>query len=304
MRNFSKFILSALLLFIAYSSINAQVSINEDGSAPDDDAMLDIKSTTKGLLPPRMSSEEMNAITSPPAGLMVYNTTINSICFYDGSSWKSLYDKDGESCGTINYDGQTYQTVIIGTQCWMAENLNIGSRIDGSEEQTDNGDIEKYCYDDEPDSCDNYGGLYQWDEMMQYVTDTATQGICPAGWHIPTDHEWKILEGTVDSLYGVGDPEWNGIGYRGYDAGYNLKSQNGWYSGGNGSDVYRFTALPGGLRYPDGSFYYLGMIGYWWSSTEHSSSNAWYRKVHYNHDDVTRVYVNKEYGFSVRCLKD
>jgi len=84
-------------------------------------------------------------------------------------------------------DGKTYNTVLIGTQCWMRENLNIGTRIDGSQNQTDNGTIEKYCYDDLESNCDIYGGLYQWDEAMQYVTTQGVQGICPAGWHLPTD---------------------------------------------------------------------------------------------------------------------
>jgi len=93
--------------------------------------------------------------------------------------------------------------VMIGEQCWMAENLNIGEMIDGSQSMTENGIIEKYCYDNDPENCETYGGLYQWDEMMEYVTDTAVQGICPAGWHLHTDHEWKVLEGTVDSQYPV-----------------------------------------------------------------------------------------------------
>ena len=74
---------------------------------------------------------------------------------------------------------------------------------------TDNGTMEKYCYNNEPDSCTKYGGLYQWDEMMQYTTQQGVQGICPPGWHLPTDEEWKVLEGAVDSQYGIGDPEWD-----------------------------------------------------------------------------------------------
>ncbi|MCK5838660.1 MAG: hypothetical protein KAG99_02370, partial [Bacteroidales bacterium] len=85
------------------------------------------------------------------------------------------------------YEGQTYSIVAIGTQCWMAENLNVGTRIDGVDEQTDNPTLEKYCYNDLESNCDIYGGLYQWNEMMQYVTTEGAQGICPSGWHIPTD---------------------------------------------------------------------------------------------------------------------
>ena len=127
-------------------------------------------------------------------------------------------------CGellTDSRDGQQYETVLIGTQCWMAENLNIGTRIDGVNDPSDNGNIEKYCYDDDPANCETYGGLYQWNEMMEYVTIERVQGICPEGWYIPTDDDWKILEGTVDSYFAVGDPIWDQGGWRGFDAGKN-----------------------------------------------------------------------------------
>ncbi|MFP4471865.1 MAG: FISUMP domain-containing protein, partial [Bacteroidales bacterium] len=137
-----------------------------------------------------------------------------------------IEDPGGFNCGDPLIDvrdGQSYATVQIGDQCWMAENLNLGERIDGSEEMADNGIIEKYCYDDDPANCETYGGLYQWNEMMQYNT-AGSQGICPEGWSVPTDEEWKTLEGTVDSQYPVGDPIWDNTDFRGFDVGLNLKS--------------------------------------------------------------------------------
>ena len=98
------------------------------------------------------------------------------------------------TCGNSFTDprnGQAYNTVQIGDQCWMAENLNIGYMINGTEEMTDNGVIEKYCYDDNPANCDEYGGFYQWNEMIQYMSATGLQGICPEGWRIPSDDEWE-----------------------------------------------------------------------------------------------------------------
>jgi len=90
------------------------------------------------------------------------------------------------TCGSpVLYGGETYQTILIGSQCWFQENLNVGTRINGSSNQTDNGEIEKYCYNNLDANCVTYGGLYQWDEAMQYVTTAGTQGICPDGWHIP-----------------------------------------------------------------------------------------------------------------------
>ena len=181
------------------------------------------------------------------------------------------------TCGnpfTDQRDGQAYNTVQIGDQCWMAENLNIGYMINGTEEMTDNGVIEKYCYDDNPANCDEYGGFYQWNEMIQYMSATGLQGICPEGWRIPSDDEWKILEGTVDSQYPVGDPIWNNMGWRGFDAGLNLKSTNGWYNNGNGTDLFGFTSLPAGCRNYNGSFSYINNRTRFWTSTEHFSISS------------------------------
>ena len=200
-------------------------------------------------------------------------------------------------------DSQSYETVQIGDQCWMAENLNVGTRIDGSQAQADNSTIEKYCYDNNESNCDTYGGLYQWNEMMQYTTQDSVQGICPDGWHIPSDEEWKVLEGTVDTQYPVGDPEWDGYGYRGYDAGKRLKSTTGWTTN-TGTDAFGFTALPGGSHDFSGSFSNLGDEGYWWSATEDASTSAWIRGLHYYHDDIPRGHFSKDNGRSVRCLKD
>lgn len=186
----------------------------------------------------------------------------------------------------------------------MAENLNIGTMISGTSNPSDNGIIEKYCYDNNTNNCDTYGGLYQWDEMMQYTITQGVQGICPPDWHLPTDEEWKQLEGEADSQYGYPDPVWNNNGYRGVDAGLNLKSTSGWSSGGNGSDLYGFTGLPGGSRNTNGNFNSLGDIGYFWSSKYLYSTYAWSRVLHYDHDDVGRIVYIRECGLSVRCLKD
>ena len=210
------------------------------------------------------------------------------------------------NCGdpfTDPRDEQTYETVQIGDQCWMAENLNIGSMINAIQEMTDNGVIEKYCYNNDPANCEIYGGLYQWNEIMEYSTIPGVQGICPAGWHLPTDDEWKILEGTVDSQYPVGDPIWNTWQWRGFDAGKNLKSTTGWYQN-TGTDAFGFTALPTGAR-TGGSFQDLGFGGYFWSSSQTSTADyALCRGLGYNIDEVSRNDINKSNGFSSRCLQD
>jgi uncharacterized protein (TIGR02145 family) len=190
----------------------------------------------------------------------------------------------------------------------MAENLNVGTMKYGYESQTNNGQIEKYCYNNDMDSCTTYGGLYQWDEMMQYTYDTAVQGICPKNWHIPTDHEWKILEGTVDSYYGVGDPIWNNVEWRGSDVGGNLKETgtSHWNEPNAGAtNSSGFTALPGGYRSTGNTFYNQGHDGLYWTSSQYNESYAYGRLIIYYDDRVARYYdYIKEYGFSVRCVQD
>ena len=214
---------------------------------------------------------------------------------------------NGEPCPgipTVTYEGQVYNTVLIGSQCWLKENLNVGTMVNGSQNQQNNSTIEKYCYGNVPAKCVTYGGLYQWDEMMQYTTTQGVQGICPPGWHLPTDEEWKILEGTVDSQYPVGDPEWDDTGWRGYDAGLKLRSESGWNMGGNGTDEFGFTALPGGSHGSGGSFFSLSYSGLLWSSTEYSGTLAWHRYLGYGFDQVYRERPYKTDGRSVRCLKN
>ena len=205
---------------------------------------------------------------------------------------------------TVEYEGQVYNTIQIFSQCWLKENLNVGTMIDGTMEQSDNGTIEKYCYNNEPDSCTKYGGLYQWNEMMQYTMQQGVQGICPPGWYLPTDEEWKVLEGAVDSQYGIGDNTWDDDGYRGFDAGTILKTTSGWYDNGNGTDLFGFSGLPGGYRFSDGYFGSVGLYGGWWTSSEGSDGNAVYRGLNYGFPGVYRYDDYEEGGFSVRCLRD
>jgi uncharacterized protein (TIGR02145 family) len=198
-------------------------------------------------------------------------------------------------------DGQSYETVKIGSQCWMAENLNIGTRIDGGNNQTNNGIIEKYCYNDSEAQCDVYGGLYQWNEMMANSTTPGEQGICPAGWHIPTDDEWCILEQELDLTISCSSTNWRGV-----DGGGKLKEAGTthWLTPNTGAtNSSGFTALPGGSRGSSGSFSLLTNYGYWWSSSQ-ASSNAWYRSLFYGSAQVRRHTNAKTWGYSVRCLKD
>jgi uncharacterized protein (TIGR02145 family) len=205
--------------------------------------------------------------------------------------------KDDEtfSCGDTfidSRDGQNYNTVLIGDQCWMAENLNIGTMINGTNDMTDDGVIEKYCYDNDSANCNEYGGLYQWNEMMEYDTTAGVQGICPSGCHLPTMGEWTTLTDFLggkdiagEKMKEVGTTHW--------------QSPNKYASNKSG-----FTAPSGGYRDFNGGFYHLPFYIFYWSSSERDTSNAWCRGLGYDHAGVSRPDNGKNRGFSVRCLKD
>jgi uncharacterized protein (TIGR02145 family) len=205
---------------------------------------------------------------------------------------------------TINYEGQVYNTVQIYSQCWMKENLNAGIMIPDNETMENNGVIEKYCYGNNQDNCSIYGGLYRWDELMQYETAEGMQGICPAGWHIPTDADWKVLEGFADSYYGADDPVWDILGWRGFDCGKNLKSLTGWFNGQNGTDLFGFTSLPGGYWSVEMGFVDLFQTTYYWSSTKYDQINPIIRGLFYYGPDMYRGYNVAPAAYMVRCLKD
>ena len=229
------------------------------------------------------------------------NTSGLTLTSPDGSQYELKVDDDGvlttekvsSTCGDILVDardGQEYPTVQIGNKCWMAKNLNIGERIDGIEDMTNNDTIEKYCYNDNPTNCDTYGGLYQWAEIMIYALLAGTKGICPpeGGWHLPSDAEWCMLEQAVDPTLNC-----NTIFWRGTEGGRKLKED-----GTSG-----FDALLSGIRITDGTYRNIGNYSYFWTSTM-QTDNAWRRTFEVHHDDINRGYVNTKYGFSVRCVKD
>jgi uncharacterized protein (TIGR02145 family)/uncharacterized repeat protein (TIGR02543 family) len=178
-------------------------------------------------------------------------------------------------------DGNRYNGIAIGSQIWMAENLNYNA--DGSA-----------CYENSPDSCEKYGRLYNWKTAMGGASSSddvpsGVQGVCPAGWHLPSRAEWDTLINFVGGES---------------TAGGKLKSVRGWYYNGNGTDNYGFTALPGGNGSSDGYFYSAGNYGIWWSATEINAYDAWSRYVRYLYEGVDRYRNDKPYLYSVRCVQD
>lgn len=179
-------------------------------------------------------------------------------------------------------DGKTYNTVQIGDQRWMAENLNYNSE-------------NSWCYENSNSNCQKYGRLYTWQAALK---------ACPKGWHLPSYKEWMILVGKVDRKFDVEDHEWDDSPSPGFDAGKKLKSQIGWVSEGNGTDEYAFSALPGGSRTYDGGYDRLEKYAYFWSSTEFNRYDAWGLGLHFVDVRVNRYTGDKARGFSVRCVKD
>jgi uncharacterized protein (TIGR02145 family) len=191
-------------------------------------------------------------------------------------------------------EGNTYKTVTIGTQTWMAENLRVARYKNGTTillvtENTawDNLTTPGYCWynNDEATNKATYGALYNW-----YTVSTGN--LCPAGWHVPTDAEWTTL-----TTYLNGESV----------AGGKLKETGTahWASPNTGAtNETGFTALPGGDRDGNGAYNGIGSYGYWWGSTEYSTTNAWLRDMSYNYSGVYRNTNTKQFGFSVRCLRD
>jgi uncharacterized protein (TIGR02145 family) len=171
---------------------------------------------------------------------------------------------------TDTRDNKTYKTVKIGEQIWMAENLNY--EVEGSE-----------CYENKPANCKKYGRIYNWN---------TARNACPSSWHLPNDAEWQTL-----------------VDFAGGDiAGKKLKAKSGWKDDEgkivNGTDAYSFSALPGGLGYSTGSYQFVGIRGFWWSSSEYDASYAYFWGMTRLFTYVNRGYSGKRIEYSVRCLKD
>jgi uncharacterized protein (TIGR02145 family) len=217
---------------------------------------------------------------------------------------QNLFSQQNYSGTVTDISANVYPTIIIGKYIWIAENLKTNKFNDGTEISKIEGntlwsglDFPAYCwYNDNPNNSIPFGALYNW-----FAINSGK--LCPIGWRVPSDLEWKYLEGYSDSLYKVGNPIWDKSGLRGINAGKKLKSRSGWRFGGNGTNNFGFSALPGGERLM-GFHNTISSSGFWWTSTEADSSNAWYRCIIYSLDEISRDIHPKRMGFSVRCIKD
>jgi len=245
---------------------------------------------------PLMTEAERLAVENPAEGMIIFNTTSNCLNVHRNGSWFEVGLTEITrpwQCGmpfTDERDGQTYNTVRIGNLCWMAENLNLGQAVSFSQGQLDNGIIEKYYYENNSAYGEQYGALYTWDEAMNYTTLKGSQGICPPGWHIPTDTEWQEMEISL----GMSESEAvKSNTWRGTDQGTQL--------GPGGSSGY--NALYSGRSVPGFGFTGLTSYEYIWTSNEFNEL-AWRRCLDQASPKVGRYNTfPKTYGMSVRCVR-
>jgi uncharacterized protein (TIGR02145 family) len=191
----------------------------------------------------------------------------------------------------IDKDGNTYKTVTIGKQIWMAENLNVEHYRNGDaipqvqdKEEWDALTTGAWCYyDNNSGNGTTYGKLYNW-----YAVNDP-RGLTPDGWHVPTNDEWTKLTSFLGGVE---------------VAGHEMKTTSGWDENGNGTNSSGFTAIPGGYRNHEGYFINIGRNALFWTSTEFNSTNVWFRNVIGSIPDVYAPNYAKDFGLSVRCIKD
>ncbi|NTW31939.1 MAG: hypothetical protein HGB12_04835 [Bacteroidetes bacterium] len=294
--------------WVVPGTLNADYSITSGGVGTTSNTVT-LKYLTAGSKTVTINYTNSNGCTAASATSSTATTA--SECFTCGTS--KLTD---------SRDSKQYNTVLIDTQCWMAENLNIGTRIDGGTEQTANSTIEKYCQGNSESNCSTYGGLYEWAEMVQYYNNAnniqtwdtpppgTLQGICPIGWHIPTVAEWTTLTNylTNSGNYGCGGNTTK--------IGKSMASKTGWWyymedacTIGKNPENNNSSGLglpPGGSRHPSGSFQNLTQVGRFWSRDEKSGAYT-YATMYSMNNDQPNIGPDdnlKTNGYSVRCIKN
>ncbi len=233
-----------------------------------------------------------------------YATNSENLTGYgDQQAFRTLFQ-----CGSIlldQRDMQNYPTIQIGWQCWMAKNLNVGVLVDTSGVLANNEELEKYCYDNDISNCNAYGGLYTWDEMMQFSTVEMAQGTCPDRWHIPSDGEWLTLEANLGMPSTSRD---NVNTYRGANnEGGMLKTTEKppWDEPNTGAtNSTQFSALPAGMVWYTSTSNGQGAFTVFWTSTSLDFETALYRILSTDQGGIGRYEGYRPNTSSVRCVKD
>ena len=272
----------AILLFLSFTISSMAQNVGIGTTTPAASAELDVSSTNKGFLPPRMTSAQRSAISSPAEGLLVYQIDGSKGYYYfiDGV-WTSLTDE------------KTYTSLNICTQQWMDKNLDVTTYR--------NGDLIPYVtdptawktlttgawcyYNNDPSTNATYGKLYNW-----YAVNDS-RGLAPAGWHVPSNEEWTTLATCLGGLS---------------VAGFKMKvsGTKNWLSPNAADNSSGWAGLPGGDRSEAGAFSGTGFTGVWWSSSESITTSAWSYWLVSNTSNVDVITKDKKRGYSVRCLRD
>ncbi len=240
---------------------------------------------------------------TPVPGTIRFNPITNDFEGWNGAFWASLTGYQYELGEMMDQDGNIYPTVIIGTQEWMAKNLRTTTFVNGNGITLIGNDASG----DAAWNAANYGAYSVYDTvgagyrsfdvnefgyLYNWYAANDTSGLCPTGWHVPTDAEWTTLTNFLGGLGMAGGP---------------MKEAGTahWISPNTGAtNASGFTGLPGGYRLFNGTFFNLGFSGNWWSSTESSSSSAWCRNLFHSVGNVGWSNVDKRLGYSVRCVRD
>lgn len=273
---------NALAVVITSATSGASIYYTTDGSTPTTTSshytvaiVVSASETIKAIA-------VKNGVTSPVASARyaINANTSTAIPWNSSITYGTLHD---------SRDGKTYRTVKIGDQTWMAENLayatytNLASR--------------GVCSMDSCSKYSAYGRLYTWAEVMDEIGSSAKQGICPMGWHVPSDVEWQTLEVAVGMLSSAAFS----IGKRGTTEGAKLKSTTGWTNSGSGTDAYGFRVVPAGeVRLNSFS---VGSSAAFWTATAFDGTRAWYRAISSTYGSVYRTYDDKSFRFSLRCIQ-
>lgn len=271
------------------SSVLSGSSSSEGNSSVVSSSSTDVKSSSSVV----QGSSSSVALESSSSSKETCSDSLNWVYLNSGSEYGCIQD---------SRDNQYYKTVKIGSQVWMAENLNY---------DYNKGTAKSYCYSNSSANCDKYGRLYVWSAAMDsaaFFSDasegcgfgkacaaastsstTVVRGVCPEGWHLPSNSDWSTLWGAIGGTS---------------TAGTKLKSTSGWNGSGNGEDAYGFSVLPAGSTIA--GFSNAGNRGFFWSSTEYNSNSAYFKGFYSNYPDVREGNgdASKLAAYSVRCLRD
>lgn len=280
----NRFVIFCFSLFVSCAVWAQNVAINEDGSLPDPSAILDLQSDSRGLLIPRMSAAEMEAIEHPATGLLVYGMGEESgLFYYDGADWVPVSMPSDELRSVTDADGNSYDVVRIGSHDWMGQNLRVSRFRNGDPIPVVYEDAAWFSADGPARTAYNsmeevYAGEYGLLYNVAAVSDA--RGLCPPGWEVATGADWDALAGLA------------------------LKALSGWEAPNTGAgNSSGFSALPAGYRDASGSYHALGFEARFHVAGAESQGAQGVRLLRYDAASLDETTADPAAGLSVRCIR-